>query len=198
MFLQIQAAVGATWAARSTDHQAQHAVAPAAGPLLVGFCQQVVNGIHTLGIDGAQWLFAKVVAGIKKSECLGAFVFGGRCPAKMLFVVAIQGRATARVSRVEEKVLHIDRNKFFGVGDFVQIGTANNLVVILLAFATAAYILLPSGKVQQSRVITEGKASFGLTPALIGQADQASTTALSSATLDQSPLCGRPEAGAVI
>ena len=116
----------------------------------------------------------------------------------MFLVIAIQRRAAARVGRVEEKILHIDRNKFFRVRDFVQVRTAHNLVVVLLAFATAADVLLPASQIKQARVITQGEASFGLTTAFIGQADQASTAALSGATLDQRPLCGRPEAGAVV
>ncbi len=198
MLLQVESAVWPAWATGRTDHQAQHAVPPAAGPFLVGFGQQVVDGVHPLRVHGPQRLLGEIVAGIEEGKALGAFILGGRRPAEMLLVVAIQRRAAAGVGRVEEEVLHIDRDKFLGAADFVQIRAAHDLVVVLLAFAPPAHILLPASEVEQARVIAKGKAALGLPAALIGQANQPCVAALPGAATDQCAFGGGPEAGAVI
>ena len=46
MFIQIQPAVWSQWTAGSADDQAQHAVTPAAHPVLIGVGKQVINAIH--------------------------------------------------------------------------------------------------------------------------------------------------------
>ena len=116
----------------------------------------------------------------------------------MRLVVAVEGWAATGVGRVEEEVLHVDRYKLFGVGDFVKVRAANDLVVVLLALATASDILLPAGQVEQPWIIAEGEAAFGLAAALIGQANDSGAVALSAAAQDQAALCGGPESGAVV
>ncbi|MNQ83290.1 hypothetical protein D3C85_983660 [compost metagenome] len=134
-------------------------MAPAADPVLVGLGQQVIDGIHPLWIDLAQWCLGEVVASIEEGEGFAAGVFGGGCPAEVFFVVAVQGRATAGVTRVEEEILHVDRDKLLRAAGFVDVRAARDLTVVLLAFAATANVLLPTGEVEQARVIAEGEAA---------------------------------------
>ena len=198
MFLQVESAVRPAWAARGTDHQAQHAMAPAAGPFLIGLSQQVVDGVDPLGIDGTQWLFGEIVAGIEEGKTLRAFVSGGRRPAEMLLVVAIQCRAAAGVSRVEEEILHVDCDKLLGAADFVQVRAAHHLMIVLLALAPAPHVLLPAGQIKQTRVIAEGEAASGLPAALVGQANQPRVAVLAGAAAYQRALVRGPETGTVL
>jgi len=116
----------------------------------------------------------------------------------MFFVVAIQCRSATGIGRVEEEVLHVDRDKLLGAADFVEIGAAHDLVVFLFALATAAHVLLPAGQVEQARIITEGEAALGLPATLIRQANQARVAVLSGAAPDQRALGCGPESGAIV
>ncbi|MNY14873.1 hypothetical protein D3C86_1480620 [compost metagenome] len=53
MLIQIQPAIRPAWTARCADYQAQHAVAPAADPVLIGLGQQIVNGVDPFRINVA-------------------------------------------------------------------------------------------------------------------------------------------------
>lgn len=198
MLIEIEPAVRATWTARRADHQAQHAVAPAADPILVGLGQQVVDGVDPFRIDLPQRLLGEIVAGIEKREGLAASVLGWRRPAKVFLVIAIQRRATAGVARVEEEILHVDRNELLGTGDLVQIRAAGDLPIVLFTLTTPADVLLPAGKVKQARVIAESEAATVLTTALVGYTDQPGAVAASGAALDQRTFGGWPQACTVI
>ena len=94
-------------------------MAPAAGPFLIGFGQQVIDGIDALGVDSAQRLQGKIVAGVEEGEAFRALVFGFGRPVEVYVEVAVQRRAAASVGGVEQEVLHVHRHKFFGVADLV-------------------------------------------------------------------------------
>ena len=145
-----------------------------------------------------QWLLGEVVAGVQKRKGLGAGIRGRWRPAEVILVVAIQRRAAARVARVEQEVLHVDRDELLGAGNFVQVGAAGNLSVVLLALAATADVLRPAGEVEQSRVITQRETAPVLATALIGNADQPGTVEAPGAALDQRAFGVWPEACAVI
>ncbi|MCY1356898.1 hypothetical protein D9M69_433640 [compost metagenome] len=172
MLVQIQSAIRSAWSAWRADHQAQHAVTPAAEQVLVGLGQQIVNGIDSLRIDLAQRCLGEVAAGIEEREGLATGVFGGRRPAEMLLVVAIQRGTAAGVARVEEEILHVDRDELLWTAGLVDVRAAGNLAIVLFAFTATAYVLLPAGEVEQTRIVTEGKTPIGLAPALVGNANQ--------------------------
>ncbi len=90
----------------------------------------------------------------------------------MFFVVAIQCGTTTGVAWVKEEVLHVDRDELFRTAGLVDIRAADDLSVVLLAFATAPDVLRPAGQIQQARVIAEGKTSRRLATALVREADQ--------------------------
>ncbi|MNM85929.1 hypothetical protein D3C81_980700 [compost metagenome] len=195
--VEVQAAVRPAWAARLADHQAQHAVAPAADQVLVGFGQQVVHLIDPLGVDFAQRLAGEVAAGIDERQALGAAVLL-RCPAEVFAQVLVQRRTAAAVARVEEEVLHVDRDVLLGAAQFIAVGAAHELAVVLLALAASAHVLLPAGQVEQARVVAEGEAALGLATACFGQADLAQRTLLALATGDQRVLGAGPQPGTVV
>ncbi|MNF81763.1 hypothetical protein D3C84_640510 [compost metagenome] len=160
-------------------------MAPATDQVLVGFGQQVVNGVDPLRIDLPQRLPGEVVAGVQEGVGRGAGVFGGGCPAKVFLVIAVQRGTAAGVARVEEEVLHVDRDEFLGAAGLVEIRAADDLAVVLLTFTPTTDVLLPAGQVQQAWVVTQGKATPRLATALIRDADQSRTVVLSCAALDQ-------------
>ncbi|MCY1181518.1 hypothetical protein D9M73_220270 [compost metagenome] len=172
MLVQVEAAIWPAGPARCANHQTQHAVAPTAHPVLVGLRQEIVDGVDPLRINLAQGRLGEVIARVEECESLGALAFGGGCPAELLLVVAVQRRATTGVARVEEEILHVDRDEFLGAAGLVDIRAAGDLTVVLFALAPTANVLLPAGKVEQARIIAQGKASIGLPTALIGNTDQ--------------------------
>ena len=90
----------------------------------------------------------------------------------MFLVVAVQRGTAAGVARVEEEVLHVDRDELLGAARLVDVRAAGDLPVVLFALATAADVLRPAGEVEQARIVAEGKAATGLAAALVGNADQ--------------------------
>ncbi|MNI28713.1 hypothetical protein D3C73_825050 [compost metagenome] len=198
MLVQVEPAIRATRAPRCTNHQAQHAVAPTAHPVLVGLGQQIVNGVHPLRVDLPQGLLGEIVAGIEEREGPTAGVLGGGCPAEVVLVIAVERRAATGVARIEQEVLHVDRDEFLGAARLVDVRTAGDLAVVLFTLAATADVLRPTREVKQARVIAEGKPSGGLAPAFIGDADQPGTVAASGAALDQRTLCDRPQTRAII
>jgi len=198
MLVQVQPAIWSAGTARCADHQAQHAVAPAADQVLVGFGQQIVNFIDPLRVHVAQRRLCKVVARIEERVGLGAGILFRRCPAEVLLVIAEQCGASAGVAWIEEEVLHVDRDELQRAAGFVDVWAAHDLAVVLLALTAPADILRPAGEVQQARVIAEGETAFILATALIGQADQAGDAVLAAAALDQRALVLGPQARTVI
>jgi hypothetical protein len=78
-------------------------VTPAADPVLVGFSQQIVDGVDPFRIDLAQWSFGEIVAGIEEGEGFAAGVFSGGRPAEMFFVIAVQRRTATGVAGSRRK-----------------------------------------------------------------------------------------------
>ncbi len=198
MLVQIQPTIRAARAARRADHQAQHAVAPAADQVLVGFGQQVVDFVDPFRVDVAQGRLGEVVAGVEEGVGLGAGVLRGRRPAKVFLVIAEQRGAAAGVARVEEEILHVDRDELQRAAGFVEVRAARDLAVVLLALTAAADVLRPAGEVEQARVVAEGEAAVVLATALIGQSDQAGDVVLAAAASDQRALVAGPQARTVI
>ncbi len=198
MLVQIQAAIRPAWAPRLADHQTQHAVAPTADPILVGFGQEVVDRIHSLRVDLAQGLQAKIAAGIEERVRHRAFIFSRRRPAEAFLVVGVQGGTAAGIIRIEQEVLHVYRNEFTRVADLVDVRAAHPLMVALFALAPATDVLRPAREVEQARIVTEGKAAFGLTSATIRQTDLAHAADLALAAEDQRAFVRRPQGGAVV
>jgi hypothetical protein len=89
-------------------------VAPAADQVLVGFGQQVVDFVDPLRVDLAQRVLAKSLPALRNAKVL-AQVSCRRRPAEVLLVVAEQRGAAAGVARVEEEVLHVDRDELQGL-----------------------------------------------------------------------------------
>ncbi|MNF74959.1 hypothetical protein D3C84_570070 [compost metagenome] len=172
MLVQVQSAIRSAWPARCANDQAQHAVTPVAEQVLVSFGQQVVDGVNPFRIDLAQWCFGEITAGIEEGDGFAASVFGRGCPAEMFFVVAVQRGTTAGVARIEQEVLHIDRDELLGAARLVDVRAARDLPVVLFALATTADVLRPAGEVEQARIIAKGIAAAGLAAALVGDADQ--------------------------
>ncbi|MNP61537.1 hypothetical protein D3C76_1567340 [compost metagenome] len=106
----------------------------------------------------------------------------------MLLVIAVQCGTAAGVARVEEEVLHVDRDELLGAARFIEIRAAGDLAVVLFPLTAPADVLWPAGEVQQPRIIAESEAAVVLTPAFIGKADQPGAAVTSSATLDQRTL----------
>ncbi|MNO77570.1 hypothetical protein D3C76_686850 [compost metagenome] len=198
MLVQVEAAIWPAGPARCANHQTQHAVAPTAHPVLVGLRQEIVDGVDPLRINLAQGRLGEVIARVEECESLGALAFGGGCPAELLLVVAVQRRATTGVARVEEEILHVDRDKLLRAADLVDVRAAGDLAIVLFALATPANVLLPTGEVKQARVVAEGEAAAGLAPALVRNAHQPRAALLAGAALNQCALRIRPQACAVI
>ncbi len=169
MLVEVQAAVRPARTTGFADHQAQHAVAPAACPVLIRLGEQIIHRVDPLGVQLAQRLTAEVAAGIQIRVVRGAFIPCCGCPAKALFVIRIQCRATTGVGRVEEEILHVHGHEFQRAGGFVDIRAAGDLAVMFLAFTAASDVLLPARQVQQARVVTHGKATLGLAAAVVRQ-----------------------------
>ncbi|MCY1400224.1 hypothetical protein D9M71_153000 [compost metagenome] len=198
MLVQVQAAIRAARPSGRADHQAQHAVAPAADQVLIGLSQQVIDFVHPFRVDLAQGFLAKIVTGIEERYGLWAgFAMGGH-PAEVFLEIVKQGRAAAAVTWIEQEVLHVDRDELLGAAEFVGVRAAIDLAVVLLALATPADVLGPAGQVKEFRVIAQGEAAVGLATALVRQADLAHTGILPIALLDQPALRLGPQTGAVI
>ena len=58
---------------------------------------------------------------------VGAGVLGRRGPAEVCLVVAIQRRTAAGVARVEEEILHVDRDELQRAAGFVEVRAARDL-----------------------------------------------------------------------
>ncbi|MNE13027.1 hypothetical protein D3C80_1058530 [compost metagenome] len=197
MLVEVEPTVRPARAPGGADDQAQHAVAPAADQVLVGFSEQVVHGIYALWIDLAQGRFGEVVTRVQKGQRLRA----GRVlrsPIEMCLQVVLQCGSTAGEARVKEEVLHVDRDELLRAAQFITVGAARHLVVMLLALPSPADVLRPACQVEQARVITEGKAPLGLTAALFGQAYLTLAAHVSGALIDQAPFSALPEARAII
>ena len=147
-------------------------MAPAADPVLVGLGQQIVDGVDPLRIYLTQGLLGEIVACIEERERFGASLLGGGCPAEVFLVVAVQRRATTGVARVEEEILHVDRDKLLRAAGLVNVRAARDLAIVLFALATTADILLPAGEIEQARIVAEGEAAVGLAAAFVRDADQ--------------------------
>ena len=196
--VQIQAAVRPARAAWRADHQAQHAVAPAADPGVVSFGKQIVDLVDALGVELDQRGAREVMPGVEDRQGAFAGIDPGGLPAEMLAEIAMQQRATAGVAWVEEKVLQIHRHEFQRVAQLVGIGAACLLGIVLLACAALANALWPAGQIEQARVVAEGEAALGLPAAAVRQADQAETAGALSTERLLSMDFRRPELGAVI
>ncbi|MNF65833.1 hypothetical protein D3C84_476090 [compost metagenome] len=129
---------------------------------------------------------------------MAASVLGSGRPAKAFFVIAIQCGTTAGVARVEEEVLHVDRDELLRTACLVDVRAAGDLPVVLFALATTADVLLPPGEVKQARIVAEGKTSIGLAPAFVRNANQARTVTALGAALNQFALGIRPQARTII
>ncbi|MND75337.1 hypothetical protein D3C80_669500 [compost metagenome] len=198
VLVEVEAAVRSARTARGADHQAQHAVAPAADPVLVGLGEQVVHFIDPLGVELAQGLLAEVAAGIQIGEAAGAIGAVRRRPAEMFAVVAVERRAAAGIGRIEEEVLHVHRDELARILQFVDVRAARHLVVFRFALAALADVLGPAGEVQQARVVAEGEAALGLAPAVAGQSYRAVAPGPGAAAEQLRPVGGGPEPGAVV
>ncbi|MNF39177.1 hypothetical protein D3C84_201430 [compost metagenome] len=199
MLVQIQPAIRPARPPGGADHQAQHAVAPAAGPLLVGLGEQVVDLVDPLGVERAQWLAGEIAAGVEVGVRVDAGLLAGRCPAaEMLAQVTRQRGAATGVAGVEEEVLHVHRDELARVAQFVDIRAARHLAVGRLARAAPADLLRPAGQVEQARIVAEGETARRLAAAGIGQADRAEAGQALPATLQQALLILWPELRAVV
>ena len=194
VLIQVQSTIRPARSAWCTDHQPQHAMAPAAHPVLVGLRQQIVDGVDPLRIDLPQGCFGEVVTGIQEGEGFAASTLGIGGPAEVLFVVAVQRRAATGIARVKEEILHVDRDELLGAAGLVNVRTAGDLAVVLFAFATTADVLLPSGEVEQAWVIAEGKTAIGLTAAFVRDTDQPRAVLVPGAALNQLAFRLRPQA----
>ena len=197
MVVEIQAAVRATWPARCADHQAQHAVAPAAHPGIVGFSEQVVDFIHALRVEAPQWLQGEVAPGIEVGVVVAA-VLAGRCPVEVLTEIARQRGAAACIAGVEQKVFEVDRDELQRIGQLVAVRAACDLAVVQSARASLADPLLPASQIEQARVVAEGEAALGLATTILRQPNRAHGADALSALADVAALGRRPEAGAVV
>lgn len=115
VLVEVEPAVRAARAAGGADHQAQHGVAPAAGPVVVGFGEQVVHFVDPLGVEAPQGFAAEVAPGVEVGQFAGAAAGGVRGPAEVVAEVAVQRGASAAVVGVEEEVLHVHRDEFAGL-----------------------------------------------------------------------------------
>ena len=68
MLIQIQSTIRPTRPTWCADHQSQHAVAPAADPVLVGFSQQIINSVNPFRIDLTQGLLGEIVTRIEEGK----------------------------------------------------------------------------------------------------------------------------------
>ena len=195
--VEIQAAVRATRPARCADHQAQHAVAPAAHPGIVGFSEQVVDFIHALRIKPPQWLQGEVAPGIEVGIVVAA-ILARRRPVEVLTEIARQRRAAAGIAGVEQKVFEVDRDELQRVGQLVAVRAACDLAVVQIARASLADPLLPASQIEQARVVAEGEAALGLATTILWQPNRAHGADALSALADVAALGRRPEAGAVV
>ncbi|MNF62628.1 hypothetical protein D3C84_443120 [compost metagenome] len=198
VLVEVEAAVRSAWAARGADHQAQHAVAPAADPVLVGLGKQVIHFIDPLGVELAQGLLAEVAAGVQVGVAAGALGAIRRGPAEVFAVVAVERRAAAGIGRIEEEVLHVHRDELARILQFVDVRAARHLVVFRFALAAFADVLGPAGEIQQARVVAEGEAAPGLAPAVAGESDQAIAPGLGAAAELLRSVGSGPEPGAVV
>ncbi|MNH02677.1 hypothetical protein D3C79_619220 [compost metagenome] len=121
-----------------------------------------------------------------------------RRPIEVLFQIALQCWPPAGKARVKEEILHVDRDELLRAAQFITVGAARHLVVMLLALPSPADVLRPACQVEQARVITEGKAPLGLAAALFGQAYLTLAAHVSGALIDQAPFSALPEARAII
>ena len=192
VLIQVQTAIRSTRASGLADHQPQHAVTPAADPVLVGFGQQVIDGVHALGVDCAQWLTAKVAAGVKEREGCPALTLGCGGPVEMFFVVRVQRGTTAGVVRVEEEILHVDRDELTRVADLVDVRATGDLAVVFFTLAPAADVLLPASEVKQPGIVAESEATGRFATATVRQTDLAQAIGLTLAIEDQRTLGTRP------
>ncbi|MNZ58750.1 hypothetical protein D3C78_767660 [compost metagenome] len=197
MLVEVEPAVRAARASGGADDQTQHAVAPAADPVLVGFGQQVVHGVHALRVDFAQWCLGKIITGVEKRQRLRAGRMFRR-PIEVLFQIALQCWPPAGEARVKEEILHVDRDELLRAAQLITVGAASYLTVMLFALPSPADILRPAGQVEQARIIAEGEAPFGLPAALFRQANLALTAQMPGALVDQAPFAALPEAGAIV
>ncbi|MCY1410919.1 hypothetical protein D9M71_262980 [compost metagenome] len=120
------------------------------------------------------------------------------CPAEVFAEVLIQRRATAAVARVEEEILHVDRDVFLGAAQLIAVGAAHELAIVLFALASSAHVLLPPGQVEQAWVVAQGEATLGLPAAFFRQADLAQRALLALAACNQRILDAGPQAGTVV
>ena len=198
MVLQIQAAIRAARPAGCADHQAQHAVAPAADPVVVGLGVQVIDLVNTLGVDPGQRRLLIVAAGVQERQARTAGFGAGRLPAEVLAEVLLQRRAPAGVVGVEQEVLEIDREEFARVVQLVAVRAALVLAVIVDRRAASADALGPAGQFQQARIVGQGEAPRGLATTVVRQANRAQRTRQSGAARQLATIQGGPEAGTVI
>ncbi len=195
--VQIQSTSGAGLAAGRADHQAQHAMAPAADPGVVGFGEQVVDLVDTRRVKAQQGRAAELAAGVKEGIARRT-VSRLRCPAEVLAEVAVQGWAAAGVAGVEQEVFEVHRDEFQRAGQLVGVGTARQLRVVLFAQAAFANPLRPAGQIEQARVIAEGEAAVGLPAAVVRQADLPEIAGALTAMTLQQVLIRRPQARAIV
>src|SRR5690606_40073887 len=100
--VQVEAAVRATRAPGSADYQAQHAVAPAADSVVVGFRVEVVHLVDPFGVDPGQRRLLIVATGIEIGQARAARLGPRRLPGEMGLEVLMQSGATAGVGGIEE------------------------------------------------------------------------------------------------
>ena len=186
MLVQIKQAIWPARATRRTHHQAQHAVPPAARPVIVGLGQQIMHGIDTLRVKPANHGLIRPGRGIQ----IGVFVLTGgsrRRPAtEVRAEVGVQRRATTGVVRIEQKVLGVDRDKLGRAVQLVAIRRAQHLIIDRFTLTTRPHPLWPARQIQQARIITQTETSLTL-PAAPGRQPYRSLRLQASAAVPAQP-----------
>ncbi|MNJ54316.1 hypothetical protein D3C77_497510 [compost metagenome] len=121
-----------------------------------------------------------------------------RGPVEVCVEIGVQRWASAGETRVEEEVLHVDRDEFLRAAQFIVVRAACDLAVVLLPLPSPAYILRPAGQVEQAWVVAERKASLSLAATFLGQADFALAAHVPRALNDQLPFAALPQPRTVI
>ena len=108
---EVEPAIGPARAARRADHEAQHAVTPAAHRPLIAFGQQVVDCVDAIGVELQKWRLVFVADGPQHHEARRA-VGRRRTAPEVRGEKAVQVRPAAAVGRIEQKVLEVHGDEF--------------------------------------------------------------------------------------
>src|SRR5690554_2577200 len=121
-----------------------------------------------------------------------------RRPGEMRLQIVSHCRTPAGVLWIQQEVLHVHRDKFLWIMEFVTVGATQLLMISCLALAARAHPLRPAGQIQQARVVAEGKAPLGLSAAFSGHADVALNLLARITVALQLPLIIRSKAATVV